>query len=464
MAGKLEGLIPYLPTPIKTIAVNSFAILWKNKRFGSTFHKAWPQFVARDSYTRNEWHSYQEKNLRKLLIHAFETVPYYHNTFRERGFDKGYLKSFKLEELPLLPVVTKENFRSHPESFLSSITPRNSLYSLSSSGTTGTPLKIWCTREVHALFNAVREARSRRWAGIDFHNSRAMVGGRIIVPPNQTAPPFWVYNYFERQLYFSAFHISPANIPYYVEALNKYKPDYLEGYASAHFFLARMIGELGLAVYKPKCIITSSEKLTDEMRKTIESIYKARVFNEYGNVEGCCFASECPAGCLHISPDVGIIEIICEDGMYAADGEIGEIVATGLLNSHQPLIRYRTGDLAIVSRGDCACGRQMPVLKDIVGRLEDVVIGVDGRETVRFHGLFYDIPYIREGQVIQEDYNHIRILLVLTKQLTDKQEKIIKSRVKERMGGTVQVDLEAVDRIPRTERGKFRAVISKVSR
>ena len=450
MSSKLETLVPYLPEPLKTLAINSFAILWKRKRFGPVFHKAWPEFVEREKYTAEEWRNYQEEKLRQLLVHAFETVPYYHASFRKKGFDKEYLKKFKLEELPLLPLVEKDTLRAYPESFLSSVAPRKKLYSLSTAGSTGTPLKIWYTPEIHALNNAVREARSRRWAGV--------------IPPNQTKPPFWVYNYFERQLYLSAFHISPANIPYYVKALNKYKPDYLEGYAFSHFFLARMIGELGLDVHKPRCVITSSEKLTNEMKKTIEDVYRTKVFDEYGNVEGCCFASECASGSLHISPDVGIVELIKENGEYAADGEIGEIVATGLLNFHQPLIRYRIGDLAIPVSKSCQCGRQMPVLKEIVGRLQDVVISVDGREIVGLYRLFYDIASIREGQVIQEDYDHIRILLVLAKSLTSEEEKIIKNRVKERIGNDVRVDLEIVDHIHRTERGKFRLVISKVSR
>jgi phenylacetate-CoA ligase len=174
-------------------------------------------------------------------------------------------------------------------------------------------------------------------------------------------------------------------------------------------------------------------------------------------------ATECEEGNLHLNIDFGWVEILKDDGTLAATDEIGEIVATGLLNEVQPLIRYRIGDYGAISSQPCACGRSLPVLKELVGRLEDTVIGSDGRELVRFHGIFVGLPNIREGQLIQETLTDFTVKIVPTEQYGKTDEAIIRKRFNERLGD-VKLTVDLVKNIPRTERGKFRAVISKVKR
>src|SRR5262249_39797356 len=151
---------------------------------------------------------------------------------------------------------------------------------------------------------------------------------------------------------------------------------------------ASLILEEALDVYQPECVLTSSEKLSPEMRMTIEKAFKAPVYDGYSGVEACCLASECEHHRLHVSPAVGIVELLNADGSPSKVGETGEIVATGLLNFAQPLIRYRTGDLATWSDETCPCGRQMPILKEIFGRQEDVVVLRDGRRSASFYKVF----------------------------------------------------------------------------
>jgi phenylacetate-coenzyme A ligase PaaK-like adenylate-forming protein len=284
-----------------------------------------------------------------------------------------------------------------------------------------------------------------------------------VVPRADASPPFWRHNRAERQLYMSAFHISPVNAPAYAAALNDFRPEYLVGYASSHFFLARMFKEMGIRVPAVRAILTSSEKLTDEMRSTLQEVYRGEVYDAYSGVEACCLFSECEEHSLHISPDVGIVEFVTEEGLPAPPGTPGEIVATGLLNPDQPLVRYRTGDLGILSPTGCACGRAMPVVKELIGRLEDTVIGPDGRETVRFHGIFIALPGVREGQVIQESLDRFTVKIVPSPADDASVDETIRERFATRLG-RVSVTIERVDSIPRTDRGKFRAVISHVQR
>jgi phenylacetate-CoA ligase len=451
------------PVWVQNLGMSVYGVIWRQRRYGGDFTQLVDEFQWREGWTAEQWQGYQLAQLRKLLQSAARHTPYYRNLFAQVGLGERKLDEFRLEDLTRIPLLEKDAIRRDPEAFVYVQADRRRLHAYLTSGTTGTPLTILSSTQTDRAVNAAYEARVRRWAGLDYRMSRAMIGGRLVVPRGEARPPFWRYNLAERQLYMSAFHIAPDNIPAYVSVLNRYRPDYLVGYASAHFFLARMIEEQGLKVFQPKAVLTSSEKLTDEMRQTIQRVYCCEVFDGYSGVENCCLASECEYHRMHLSPDVGIVELLAEDGGPAPPGEAGEIVATGLLNFDQPLIRYRTGDFAILSDRPCACGREMPVLEELVGRLEDTVIGPDGRETVRFHGIFVGLPCIREGQIVQKTYTQFLIRLAVAPGFGDEEKKVIRQRFAERLG-PIDLKFEFVDQIERTERGKFRAVISHVPR
>jgi phenylacetate-CoA ligase len=168
-------------------------------------------------------------------------------------------------------------------------------------------------------------------------------------------------------------------------------------------------------------------------------------------------------GKLHVSPDAGIVEILRPDGTNCAPGEAGEVVATCLMRNFQPLVRFRLGDLAAWDPELCSCGRQMPILKEVIGRVEDVVTGPDGRQMVRFHGIFVNQAQVVEGQIIQEDLRRIRVKIVPSNGFGDADARDIVARVQQRLGCEVEVIVEVVERIPRTKAGKFKAVISLVS-
>ncbi|MGE3817824.1 MAG: phenylacetate--CoA ligase family protein [Isosphaeraceae bacterium] len=463
MANHFESIYRRCPIWTQNVAVSLYGAWWRRRRMGPIFQRKVAEFRSRERFTALQWREYQVQSLRLLLRHCFATVPHYRETWSSLGIDQRELARFELEDLRRLPTVGKEDVRRSPASFLSEAPGKGRLYSTHTSGSTGTPLEIRMTASTHQTFYAAYEARCRNWAGVDWRMSRAMIGGRLVVPEAVANPPFWRYNAAERQLYLSAFHIAPSTVAHYAGALNRYRPDYLVGYASAHFFLARMLEEANLDVHSPKAILTSSEKLDAEMRAVLERVYRCEVFDGYSGVETCCLASECASHRLHVSPDVGVVELLDEAGRESEPGAEGEIVATGLLNFDQPLVRYRTSDVARRSLEECPCGSSMPILDELVGRVEDTVVGPDGRETVRFHGLVLGLPSIREAQLVQESVDQFTVRIVAPDGLGNFERETIAKRLTERVGD-VSIEFEVVGAIERTSRGKFRAVISKVSR
>lgn len=463
MDSRLEAVYRACPVWAQNAAVSLYGAWWRARRMGPVFRDKVREFQSRETFDHSQWREFQTQRLRLLLNHCFNTVPYYRGTWARLGIDEGALERFEVEDLGRLPTITKDDVRQAPNSFVSEVPNKGRIYTSHTSGSTGCPLEIRMTAATHRTIYAAYEARCRNWAGVNWKMSRAMIGGRLVVPKAVSGPPFWRYNAAERQLYLSAFHIAPSTAPHYAAVLNRYRPDYLVGYASAHYFLARMLDEAGIAVHSPKAILTSSEKLDGEMRVVLERVYRCEVFDGYSGVESCCLASECGEHRLHVSPDVGVVELLDEPGLAVESGDDGEIVATGLLNFDQPLVRYRTGDVARSSVGPCPCGSSMPVLNELVGRLEDTVIGRDGRETVRFHGLFVGLASISEAQLVQERVGLFTVRVVAPEGLGDFERETISKRLFDRLG-TIDVVFETVGSIERTERGKFRAVISKVPR
>jgi phenylacetate-CoA ligase len=328
------------------------------------------------------------------------------------------------------------------------------------SGSTGTPIaSIWTARELRNSV-ALREVRSANWAGASFRQPRATFSGRMVEPDPESTGPFYRFNLVERQVYFSAFHLRADTAALYVEALHKHGIQWLTGYAVSYYLLAKFILERQLKVPPLKAVVTTSEKVSRYMRETMELAYGCRVFEEYSTVENAAFASECPHGRLHVSEDAGIIEILRSDGTPCEPGEPGEVVATCLMRDLQPVVRFRLGDMAVWAAEPCPCGLPMPVLKEIVGRIEDVVIGQDGRRLVRFHGVFADQPHVREGQILQEALNMIRVKVVPAHGFGPADTQDIIRRVQQRVGPEIKVVVEQVKHIPRTAAGNFQAVVS----
>lgn len=456
-----DRIYRYLPAWAQGLAVSAYGILYRHERLGGRFRDYVREFRERDRCSPAEMETYLTGRLRGVLLKAFDEVPYYRQRWRAAGFARGDLARLTPTSLPTLPITSKHDLRCAPDTFLAA--GARGLHRYCTSGSTGTPVTVVCNSDGHRRFMAARDVRSFGWAGSSILWPRAMIGGRMVVPGADSSGPFYRYNFAERQVYFSAYHITPANAAGYVAGFNRYRPRTLTGYAHSYYFLARLMLAEGLELrYRPDCLVLSSEKTTADMKRVIAAAFHARAYEEYGSVENCALATECEHGRLHVSPDFGIVEIVDDHGLPVPPGREGRILCTGLLNDVQPLIRYEIGDAASWSDAPCPCGRnQLPVLAAIEGRLEDVVVGPGGREMVRFHGLFIEVPGVMEGQVIQESLDLLRVRVVAGSDFGARESGLIERRVQERLGG-VRVVVEKVDQIERTSRGKFRAVISRL--
>lgn len=456
-----ENFYHFLPLSLQNLAVTIYGLHWYNRRYGGVFKEQLAACLAREKFGIEQWREYQEIQLRKILLHAFETVPYYSHLFKTKGLTVESLRKFDLENISDLPILEKDTLRKLGTSdLISKLREPDGLF-YPSSGSTGTPTQNLYSLRMHQTYYAIFEATVLNWAKLDYKVPRGVIGGRRILRDAIASPPYYRYNYVEKQTYFSAYHLSPATVTDYVEGIQKNKVEYLTGYASANYFLARFIEEAGITVPPIRAVLTSADKLTNEMRETFKRVYGCETFDSYNGVEVSCLVSECEYHKLHIVQDVGILEVLNEKGLPCKPGEIGEVVTTGLLNYDQPLIRYRMGDFIRLSLDqNCQCGRSLPVVEEIVGRIEDTVVGNDGRLMVRFHGIFYDIPSIIEGQLIQHKIDDFELKIVAD-EIKRSEVDLMKKRIISQVG-PVKITVNKVNKIERSMNGKFKPVISNV--
>lgn len=400
----------------------------------------------RDYWTASQWAQWRDERLAYVLNRAATRVPYYRDRWaarRRRGDRSSWELLENWQELP------KDVLRAHPKAFVADDCDLRKMMHGQTSGTTGTPIHIWESRAVTGQLYAIAGTRTRGWDGIASTARWARLGGQLVTPVSQRRPPFWVWNMAMRQLYMSSYHLAPDLIPYYLDALRRYRVVYLAGYTSSLHALAQQILRLGRTDLAMRAIYTNAEPLEQEERRTIAAAFRCPVRETYGMVEKVAAASECPAGGLHQWPEVGVIESDID----------GELICTGLLNADMPLIRYRVGDRGrIAAPGACACGRTLPLLAAIDGRVDDILFTPDGRAVGRLSQVAKGIEGVRESQIIQEERDLIRVLVALAPGFARDYAVTLTARVRERMGD-VRVIVEPLPEVPRTANGKLRAVV-----
>jgi phenylacetate-CoA ligase len=349
--------------------------------------------------------------------------------------------------------------RAQPQAFVADDCRTGDMFHEHTSGTSGTSIDLWWSRDTVRQWYALFEARTRRWYGVSRLSRWAIFGGQLVAASDSRTPPFWVWNAALNQLYMSSYHLAPDLIPSYLDALARYRPSYVLGYSSAMYAVAREALRLGRRDVRFTVAVANAEPLFEHQRETIAAAFQCPVRETYGMAEIVAAASECEGGRLHSWPEVGVAEVLGDGDEPVAAAECGEFVCTGLINGDMPLIRYRLGDRgAVAAPGDCSCGRTLPMLAQVDGRSDDLVYTVDGRAVGRLDPVFKGRLPVREAQIVQETLTRIRVRLVPAPDFTPDAIDDLTRRLRARLG-PVEVVIETMMAIPRTSRGKFRAVV-----
>jgi len=258
-------------------------------------------------------------------------------------------------------------------------------------------------------------------------------------------------------------------LPKYIKIIRKFNPDFIWNYPSAITILAKFMKENNIKPFASvRALLCGSENLYPWQRKLLEEVFQCRVYSWYGHTEQAVLAGECErSNYYHVFPEYGLTELINGNGKTVSnDGEMGEVVATGFNNFVFPFIRYRTDDLAVFSNSKCDCGRNYSLVKQIEGRLQDLVVTKDKRyitlTALIFAQHFESFSRIKEMQIVQEKEGEIKIRVVKSSQYSDKDENEIMSKMNMAVGDGLNIRFEYVGYIPRTKSGKYRFLIQKL--
>lgn len=403
----------------------------------------------------------QVQRLRRLLTEAGAAVPYYRTLFQRLGFDpRAVTSTADLQALPLLDKATiraQTDGLKHPQA--------RGLARFNTGGSSGEPLIFYIGHE-RVSHDVAAKWRATRWWGVDIGDPEVVVWGSPIELGSQDRLRLLRDKLMRTQL-LPAFEMTEAKLDAMVAGIRRMRPRMLFGYPSALSHIARhaerrgqRMDDLGIRV-----AFVTSERLYDEQRADISRVFGCPVANGYGGRDAGFIAHECPHGGMHLTAEDVVVELLDSAGQPVQAGQAGEIVVTHLATRDFPFIRYRTGDVAVMDSRTCACGRGLPMLKEIQGRTTDFVVAADG--TV-MHGLaliyvLRDLPAVAGFRIVQESLSHTRVQVVRGQGYGQATAQAIAQGLQARLGRCVQIDVEPVDQIAPERSGKYRFVVSKVN-
>ncbi|MGA2604901.1 MAG: hypothetical protein ABSG14_11800 [Verrucomicrobiia bacterium] len=405
----------------------------------------------------DEFHARQLVQLRWLLRDAVENVPYYQSLFQKLGATPDDFR--ELSDLTRLPVLEKQQLRENPEEFFHRYSDRGRLIEDHTSGSTGEPLRFFLTAEQKACEMA-HSIRFWRWAG--YRTGARIVAFRHYIPKRDT-DPLWDLDRRTRTLFFSVYDMKPANLRAYVEEFNRYQPEFVRGYPSSIYIFAQFAVSEGLRVHAPRAVLSSSETLSPEMRSVIERVLQCPVHDWWGSNERVVTACQCERrGPFHVNGEGGILELV--PLANGADDAGQRMIGTGLINHAMPLIRYDLGDLALPAKQPCGCGRGLPCIAGILGRVNDTIVTGEQKyiPSVRFYTLFETYDKVRQFQVVQTEPNAVVVRIVPARTFNGVETDELRGKLARFLGAAVKIDFELVDHIQPEPSGKIRNVVSLV--
>lgn len=409
---------------------------------------------------------HQFRQLRTYLARTYDQSPFYRARLHAAGYRRG--QEVTPDFWTRLPLLQKRDLQEQGAAALCREFPREhgKVISGSTSGSTGTPLRT-ATTDLAQLFWQAITLRQQFWHGRDLKLKFATIRrdrDNTAFAPNGRAFPDWLLP--EGLVYPTGpacmldNRCTPAE---QAQWLMREEPDYLLTFPSVAQEIARYFLDHGLRLERLRDIGTLGEVVTPRARKACRDAFGVEIRDMYSAVETGYIALQCPAGRYHVQSEAVLLEVLDEAGRPCRPGEIGQVIVTPLHNFAQPLLRYAIGDFAEVGE-DCACGRRLPVLNQIVGRARDTVMLPSGTRRYAWFGMrsFAEIPEITQFQVIQKTLYDLELKLVARAPLSAATEEKLREHLRKSLGEHFSVLLTYQAEIPRTASGKYFDFLSEV--
>ncbi|GAB6150666.1 phenylacetate--CoA ligase family protein [Clostridium novyi] len=458
----LKNIIKKSPMRIEKVCRTIYYMIPDYARCGKVFRNTYNFLDKSQWWSKEKLQEYQFYNLKKIINHSYETVPYYTRLFNEYDIKPSNIQNFN--DFKIIPYLTKEIIQNNLSELISQKYKKKNVKYVTTGGSTGRPMGFYVDEDYDKAIEWAFIAHM--WNRVGYNPKRrnkfVILRGRI---PNNG-----IYEYKDGNLILSSFELTENNMQLYIELIERFNPDFIQAYPSSIDILSKYISSnyKKIKIDNLKAIICGSENIYDFQRKNIEEVFKVRVYSFYGHTEHACIGGECEKhNYYHIQSEYGYTELINEYGNEVfREDEIGELVVTGFNNYVVPFIRYKTADMAINTNKKCSCGREYKIIKKLDGRKQEFIITKQGTKialtSIIFAQHFDVMGKIKNWQIEQNNMGKIVFRIEDNSNLKGISFDEIKRKIEQVTQNQIDVRIEIVKKINRTNRGKYKFLIQNI--
>ncbi|HSN26809.1 MAG TPA: hypothetical protein VLT45_11000 [Kofleriaceae bacterium] len=415
------------------------------------YGRAYAAYRARLAAT--ESHHDNTADTLRIVNHALARVPYYRDRY-------GSVEVHSLDEMRArIGFVDRDEVGKHAGDFIDPQIERAEYDECTTGGTSGRPLAFLAPKRRYVVEHATMHALWAR-AGYRFDM-------RAVIRNHRLAGQPYVVNPITREVIFDGFALDSPSLSRALDIILRRELRFIHCYPSTAYELARVMERRGITG-RGLTFLSGSENIYPHQRALIEDTLGARFYNWYGHSEKLVLAGYCAAtSAYHVEPTYGFFELVDDRGeAVTAPGATGEIVGTTLHNPGMPLIRYRTGDLATYVGDHCdACGRLLPVFRDVRGRWNgDRIYRADGGfVTTTALNLHDELNRAIQGlQYVQERAGELVVLVIKGPSFTATHGERLQRHFVDKLSPADRVEIRFVDQLRRLPNGKFSHLMSSV--
>jgi phenylacetate-CoA ligase len=363
------------------------------------------------------------------------------------------------------PVLSKAQVRARPADF---VVPGLFRVPAATGGTTGVPLRLSrslrCVAAEQVFLDELLAPYGLSWAGARV----AVLRGDAVKQIDEHEPPFGKETHWGRRLVLSSPHLTAASLGWYLERLAAFQPDILYVWPTMMAHLLMLLAQAGRRLRVP-LVVASSEQLDAGLYGAIERALGARVIDYYGLSERVAFAVRQGPEHWVFEPAYGRVELLAtpEDEVAGGQRQVA-IIATGFWNDAQPLVRYDTGDRALVpaTAGPeelAAIARGEAPFLGIAGRQDDYVLTPDGRRISCLNMIAREVENVLQIQLVQDAPDHITLRALTGPEFGPADRARLMANARGKLPSATRVEIEIVDRLETTGQGKTPLVIRRAN-
>lgn len=400
-----------------------------------------------------------------MANHACVAVPFWRSRFTDAGLEPTKINGFS--DLSRLPLLTKTDVRAQGELLLAQNVQKEALHRHTTSGSTGVSVTVY-RDDPCQQFKRGATLRCDEWTGWRLGERVAAIWG------NPQIRADWKGKLRRALLdrtyvYLDTLKMNEQSMRTFAEALETTPPSLLFGHAhSLYLFAAYLHAKHPKTTIRPRAVLSTCMVLHDFERELIVSVFNCPVINRYGCEEVSLIACECRQGeGLHVNAESVFVELLDDQGKPCPPGTPGRVVVTDLHNRAMPIIRYEVGDMAVWADKPCSCGRTLPLLGRIEGRVADYVLTKAGDYISGIsltENFAVRIPGVAQMQIIQEEVDRFTFNIVKGNDFSDQSLTVLAEQVERHFGKGTRYTTVFMATIPPEPSGKYRFCISKVRR